>query len=373
LSLIRRYLQLKKGFVNCVMKERIRYILLIILAYCFFQTDSYATGKYQLVYPNGKATKIYSSNFNNREYISLSHIYSLLFRKYSYTAKHNEIHGKDFRLRATAGSFYILLEKNQQIKIAQMIAPAINVNKMLYLPLESFFMSLPALGLYYTEMHGYRIILRDDDKTVPKQKPISEKTYEGTFSDFDTNDEEDFSYFDEEKIDNDFLKIDEYDEIDDDSDHLDESNHIDDDFRDIEDQSIDIEDKSARRGQSTQFDDLTNYESTKEYDHTDSNFEKIVAPKHDITYSEPALKFSFLYSANYLREGFKNIPENKARIVKKKTSERKADKIKHEENIPSKENDRSDEIKDHKTSSSPLFPPNVYVLPENLIRRELNK
>jgi len=357
------------------MKMRSKYLfikLLVIIALFLMQYNSYAA-TYQLVLKNGKTTTIKSNSFSNREYISFSQVHYLLFKKYSYSQMDKEIYGKDFRLKVSVGSFYVLHESDNGIKIAQMIAPVININKKIYLPLESFFYSLPTLGLYDIEIHGNRIILKDISKNPYTNKPIAKKTYVGTFDDmndinfYDNNEiksiDDDYGYFEDEEI---SFTEDEY-QTDQDFIHYEDNESMKDDIYYSEFDDIDSQNQKS---QHKVFDDFNKYENEKDFSES-QKFDRIEQKTEDYTYTEPALKFSFLFSSNYLKDGFKSIPGTKASISNHSENQRNKKSV---NNINTNtEDEQAAQERIHTKKESPLFPPNVYVLPKHLIRRELEE
>lgn len=310
-----------------IMKHKLSFIgLFIIIAIILFPKDSFTADKYSLVYPSGKTTIIYSKNFNNKDYISLSKIKNLLFRRHTFSSGRNEISGKSFRFKASQGSFYLLYEQAKDTRIAQMTAPAISVANVLYLPLRSFFKSLPTLGLYYTEIRGSKIILKKD-KTI---ESIASNIYEGTFDDF----------------------------------QIDESNDgFDDDFQIIEDIRYNIEAE----------DDFDNHLIDESNHGFDNDFQIIEDNNRDYSFVEPSLKFSFLHSANYLRSGFKSISMINLKVKNKTVSKVRENRSCKNSNTHIEKflEDKVTPKEIRFTKRKPAPPPNIYVLPENLIRREL--
>jgi hypothetical protein len=345
-------------------REFLQIITLLVISLSLLVESSLAA-KYSIVFPDGRSASLKSSSFSNREYISLNQIHSLLFSRYQFTPKKSIIYNSGYRLKVSQGSFYILQEAEDGIKIAQMSSPAISVDNLIYVPLESFFLSLPTLGLYNTEIRDNKITLKG---IKAKPHSLDEQIYQGAFSDMESDDiiddkdsyefENDFApndEYEEKEIDNDFLAIDHFSSKN--VENLNETT----DHSEYPEEKTNLSNKGLKI-----FDDFNRIDNKRDFSKT-QKFERIEKVKEDFTYSEPALKFSFIYSSNYILDGFKNIPDKKASFTKP---------IKAEEIMTMPHNNQSTPhvtIKQDTKEEKQVFPPNVYVLPKNLIRKELGE
>lgn len=358
-----------------------------------FTLNSYSDSRYILVHPNGKKNAIHFRSFSGKKYISFIHIRDLLFRSHKISLETNEISSNHERFRATSGSFYLLYEKSNQIRIAQMTSPAITVKNMLYLPMISFFRSLPTLDLYYVSIEGNRIILRNEKHVAKKRDTKAGRTYEGTFqSDMPVTGDEYFEgindrdflddEFDEHIKPNDFNDISdtenkiieekEFEADDPDADFITEEDTYT-ELEEIEDESDFFEEDKKEDFDKEPIEDDSFFDVADIDSEQDFKIRSLPKAKEkEPSFTQPALKFSFLYSANYIKEGFENISTTHSKSIRRDIKDKREPDIEKKE-VNTKTKAIEAETKKTDNNRKSVFPPNVYVLPKNLIRRELNK
>lgn len=379
-------------------KNNLIAVLTTILLLLTFTLDSYSASRYILVHPNGKKNAIHFRSFSGKKYISLLHIRDLLFRKHKISLKYNEITHKHERFRATAGSFYLLYEKNGKVKIAQMTSPAITVKNMLYLPMISFFRSLPTLDLYYVSIEGNNIILKNEKHRGTSKDITAGRTYEGTFHDdipvtgddpFESTDDhnfgqDDFDTFDDITTSDDFEEIstserDDFEEGDFEANDIDTGSltkkETDPDFEVIESDDAGFDEFDEEENFDIEpFEDESYLDAAEIGGEREFRVRSLPGTKEkETSFAQPALKFSFLYSANYIKEGFDNISTTHSKAIRRNNKDRKIQIEPEKEEKTTGTKAKKIEKKEPANKRKTIFPPNVYVLPKNLIRRELNK
>ncbi len=73
-------------------------------------------------------------------------------------------------IKIAPGSFFVVIESSEKMKIAQMLQPVIIVDNTLYIPYLSFMTSLETLGLYSVSQTKKEILLTENTTATPTLK-----------------------------------------------------------------------------------------------------------------------------------------------------------------------------------------------------------
>ncbi len=104
---------------------------------------------------------------NNSAYVTIPEIARILGYKVINT---HEISRGNTVLKFAAGSFFVVMESPEHMKMAQMLQPAIIVEKRIYVPFTSFFTSLETLKLFEVEFEEKAIVISQIGNDKPAMK-----------------------------------------------------------------------------------------------------------------------------------------------------------------------------------------------------------
>ncbi len=116
----------------------------------------------------GIGTKTASVRLINKSpYITIPEIARVLGYK---TLNTHEIAKGDKLLKFAPGSFFVVFESAKNMRMAQMLQPAIIIDHKIYIPYLSFFSSLEILELFEVEITEKEIQLTSNDAHKPEMK-----------------------------------------------------------------------------------------------------------------------------------------------------------------------------------------------------------
>lgn len=154
--------------------KRIIFIAALIFAIgaAFFQSKAYGASFYIVARPDGSASRLPVRNIGANDYASVKRIADAAFPKSRFSG-YGEISRDDMKLNLIPGSFFVLYQKGDDLRMSQLNLPALETNGKSYAPIISFFRSLDSLGIYSVKIVGNKILLRNpkSGKPVPVEKP----------------------------------------------------------------------------------------------------------------------------------------------------------------------------------------------------------
>ena len=99
-----------------------------------------------VIYPDGMKKQIRTSGMVNGNYISLEQACGILFPNKQCSYIDGSFIVGHYRIKTTPSSFFILIESDTAVKLAQMVTPAIDNKRGIHVPYPAFFRALNDIG-----------------------------------------------------------------------------------------------------------------------------------------------------------------------------------------------------------------------------------
>lgn len=151
--------------------KQIRHLSIIVVVLVIsLSIEASGMRYYRIVLPSGASRTLDSRKVNGIDYTTMRQLSSLIAAGGRFVPEAFTLESRGMSLKTLPGSFFILLEIDDSVKIAQMLLPALLSKRDILLPVQTFFQSLETLGLYQVDIAGNTIRLRSD-----KYEPVPER------------------------------------------------------------------------------------------------------------------------------------------------------------------------------------------------------
>lgn len=132
-------------------------------------------GRYRIHNIDGRSFSIAAKEVNGRDFAPLDKVHDVIFPGSVYDQAKNLITFEGQSLKIMPASFFIVHDKDNDLRIAQMTLPAIEQNGRVYIPVEPFINALQTLNIYDVNIDKKNISINYITKigklVIPKKKP----------------------------------------------------------------------------------------------------------------------------------------------------------------------------------------------------------
>lgn len=155
---------------------------IFVIIFSFFALSltllSQSDAQYTVILPNSSRVKITALRLHDRDYVSFRTLSSSVFKNSMISADGSEISFGDEKLRTAPAAFFLVRENSDGSRIAQLPYPSLIISNQLFVPLLPFCTALEWTGIYHVEIQGRTITLSEFPKNQPTfAELIESETY----------------------------------------------------------------------------------------------------------------------------------------------------------------------------------------------------
>ncbi len=132
-------------------------LLIFILSNFFLLFEELNKSNFEIQYHKSEL-KIITIKFNDQYYFSIKELSKIFVLNNDINANEYYLNYKDEELIFSELSFFMVYRSNSQMRVAQMSHPAIKINDVLHIPINTFFVSMNSLNLINSQTQSDKIV-----------------------------------------------------------------------------------------------------------------------------------------------------------------------------------------------------------------------
>lgn len=150
--------------------------LVLVISFTLFRNNLYSQTGFKFLDLKNKIQKLKTITFNSNTYISLQEISKILPGE-NVEISNGIIHSQNYELKSANGSIFVLYYETaspDSQKVLQLQTPAVEIRSEIYIPAQSFFVSLASAGLIEYSSKGNEAVIKLK-RSKPEVKEIISK------------------------------------------------------------------------------------------------------------------------------------------------------------------------------------------------------